>query len=227
MGRLGSQVADPIAAGAGCYATYGGQFEAQQNAVRTLALYGSAMLVAMLVLLQLSCGSYRTALLVMLNLPLSLIGGVAAVFLTSGTPMLPNLAALVGIGEGMYRPPVLSLPSLVGFFTLFGIAVRNGILLVNHYRHLEEHEGRTRAESVIEGSLDRLSPILMTALSAALGLIPLALASGKPGSEILAPLSIVVLGGLVSSTFLNLFIVPAGYAMVHRDAAVVNSGVES
>ena len=221
------RVTDPIVAGVGCYATYGGQFEAQQNAVRTLTLFGGGMLIAMLVILQLSCGSYRIALLVMLNLPLSLIGGVAAVFVTSGTPVWSNLAALIGIGGEAYRPPVLSLPSLVGFFTLFGIAVRNGILLVNHYRHLEEQEGRTSQDAVIVGSLDRLSPILMTAMSAALGLFPLALASGKPGSEILAPLSIVVLGGLVSSTFLNLFIVPAGYALVHRKAAVVNSGVES
>jgi HME family heavy-metal exporter len=207
-------VAEPLVAAAGCYATYGGQFEAQQGAVRTLGLYGGGVLLAMLVLLQLSCGSYRTAWLVLLNLPLALIGGVAAVFLTAGDAAA-NFAALLGLG-GTYRPPVLSLPSLVGFVTLFGIAVRNGILLVNHYHHLEEHEGRTAAESVVEGSLDRLSPILMTALSAALGLIPLALAAGRPGSEILAPLSIVVLGGLVSSTFLNLVVVPAGYALVHR-----------
>jgi Cu/Ag efflux pump CusA len=105
---------------------------------------------------------------------------------------------------------------MVGFVTLFGIAVRNGILLVNHYDHLERHEGRSRAEAVVDGSMERLVPILMTALTAALGLLPLALAIDKPGSELLAPLAIVVLGGLVTSTILNLFVVPAGYALAFR-----------
>jgi Cu/Ag efflux pump CusA len=105
---------------------------------------------------------------------------------------------------------------MVGFVTLFGIAVRNGILLVNHYAQLEQHEGCSREESVIRGSVERLVPILMTALTAALGLIPLAMSGDKPGSELLAALSIVVLGGLVSSTLLNLFVVPAGYALAFR-----------
>jgi Cu/Ag efflux pump CusA len=103
---------------------------------------------------------------------------------------------------------------MVGFVTLFGIAVRNGILLVSHYTHLVEVEGKSLEVAVVQGSLERLVPILMTALCAALGLLPLALAMGEPGSELLAPLAVVVLGGLVSSTLLNLIVVPAGYALV-------------
>jgi CzcA family heavy metal efflux pump len=212
------RIADPIIARAGCFAVYGGQFEAQQSAIRTLGLYGTAALVLMLLLLQASTGSYRNAVLVMANLPLALIGGIVAVFVAESPDPWANLLALFGAGAA-YRPPVLSLPSLVGFFTLFGIAVRNGILLVNHYRHIEEHEGRSGVEAVVHGSMERLVPILMTALTAALGLIPLAAAAGEPGSELLAPLSIVVLGGLVSSTFLNLIVVPAGYAWLHRRKA--------
>ena len=109
---------------------------------------------------------------------------------------------------------MVSIASLVGFITLFGIAVRNGILLVNHIDHVHRQEGRDLHEAIIKGSLERLTPILMTALTAALGLVPLALSAGEPGSELLAPLAIVVLGGLTTSTLLNLFVVPAGYAMV-------------
>ncbi len=109
--------------------------------------------------------------------------------------------------------PVISIASMVGFVTLFGIAVRNGILLVAHYQHLMTEEGKPRLEAVMQGSAERLIPILMTALAAVLGLIPLALAAGEPGSELLAPLAIVVLGGLVSSTFLNLIVVPAGFVL--------------
>jgi Cu/Ag efflux pump CusA len=105
---------------------------------------------------------------------------------------------------------------MVGFITLFGIAVRNGILLVNHYAHVMEVEGQPMEVAIVQGSMERLAPILMTALCAALGLVPLAFAAGQPGSELLAPLAIVVLGGLISSTFLNLIVVPAGYAMIHR-----------
>ena len=111
---------------------------------------------------------------------------------------------------------MISIASMVGFVTLFGIAVRNGILLVNHYDHLRERENKSIGEAIMQGSLERLVPILMTALAAMLGLVPLALAKNKPGSELLAPLAIVVLGGLISSTVLNLFVVPAGYAAAFR-----------
>jgi len=205
---------DPIVAASGSRATYGGQFEAQQSASRTILLMGSGVLLAMLVLLRLSTGSLRAALLVMINLPLGLIGGILAVYVAESPSVVANSLSLVGLGSERYQAPVISIASMVGFVTLFGIAVRNGLLLVNHYDHLRREEGCSISEAVFRGSLERLSPILMTALSSALGLLPLALAAGKPGNELLAPLAIVVLGGLFSSTILNLFVIPAGYALV-------------
>ena len=127
--------------------------------------------------------------------------------------MAQNVAGL--FGRGIYVAPVLSIASLVGFITLFGIAVRNGILLVNHYRYLAEQEGRPLHEAIVQGSMERLVPILMTALTAALALVPIVLEGDQPGNEILAPLSVVILGGLLTSTFLNLVLVPAGYAAIH------------
>ena len=111
---------------------------------------------------------------------------------------------------------MISIASLVGFITLFGIAVRNGILLVNHYRHLIEEEGKSMYDAVLQGSMERLVPILMTALTAALALIPIVIKGDRSGNEILAPLAVVILGGLLTSTFLNLVVVPAGYAAIHR-----------
>ena len=146
----------------------------------------------------------------MLNMPLALIGGIAAIYLTSRP--IGNTLAL--FGAGVYEAPVISIASMVGFITLFGIAVRNGILLINHYNHLMREEGVPLHDAIIQGSMERLVPIMMTALCAALGLLPLALAGGEPGSELLAPLAIVTLGGLLSSTFLNLIVVPAGYSLV-------------
>ncbi len=209
---------DPIVARAGCTVHYGGQFEAQQSASRTILTMGIVVAVVMFLLLQLATGRARTALLVMLNLPLALIGGIAAIYLTESPALVTNTLALFGIGSARYIAPVISIASMVGFVTLFGIAVRNGILLVNHYAHLEQHEGCTRAEALVRGSMERLVPILMTALTAALGLIPLAFSGSKPGSELLAPLAVVVLGGLVSSTVLNLFVIPAGYALAFRNS---------
>ncbi len=205
---------DPIVARAGCTVHYGGQFEAQQSASRTILLMGLGVAVVMYLLLQLSTGSHRVAALVMLNLPLALIGGVLAIYLVESPSVLWNTLALVGISSTRYVAPIVSIASLVGFITLFGIAVRNGILLVNHYDHLRRSEGRSLHDAIRHGSLERLVPILMTALTAALGLLPLALARGEPGSELLAPLAIVVLGGLLSSTALNLIVVPVGYALI-------------
>jgi len=226
LGQLVAQVqakVDPIVQKAGYTVHYGGQFEAQQSASRTILIMGAGVAVFMFLLLQLSTGKARVALLVMLNLPLALIGGIVAIFLTESPSIGGNILALFGLSSSRYIAPVISIASMVGFVTLFGIAVRNGILLVNHYDHFQEREGKSIGDSIIQGSLERLVPILMTALAAMLGLVPLALAKGKPGSELLAPLAIVVLGGLVSSTFLNLFVVPAGYALVFkvkREAAV-------
>ena len=170
---------------------YGGQFESAEGASRVLGLMGAVCLLGIFGLLYAAFGSLRDAALVMLNLPLALIGGAAGVYLEGG---------------------VLSIASLVGFITLFGIATRNGIMLVSHIRHLMHEEGvREIDEAVRRGASERLIPILMTALAAGIGLVPLALSAGDPGSEIQAPMALVILCGLVSSTALNMFIVPALY----------------
>jgi len=170
---------------------YGGQFESAEGATRTLGLLGLGCLIGILALLFSAFGSLRDAVLVMVNLPLALIGGAAGVVLQGG---------------------VLSIASLVGFITLFGIATRNGIMLVSHIRHLAHEEGvHDIDQAVRQGAQERLVPILMTALAAGLGLVPLALSGGEPGSEIQAPMAIVILCGLVSSTSLNMFVVPALY----------------
>lgn len=204
---------DPIVQKAGFTVSYGGQFEAQQSATRTILVTGLVVAVVMLMLLQISTGSMRAALLVMVNMPLALIGGIAAIFLTEGGDVWTNIQALLGMGP-VYVAPVISIASMVGFITLFGISIRNGILLINHYNHLIDREEVSFGTAIVQGSMERLVPILMTALAAALGLLPLALAAGKPGSELLAPLAIVTLGGLLTSTFLNLIVVPAGFSLI-------------
>jgi HME family heavy-metal exporter len=213
MGHLIEEVqskVNPIVHRYGYEVHYGGQFEAQQSASRTLYIMGAGVIVAILLLLYSAFGSARAALLIMLNLPLALIGGIVAIFLSESDNPFVNFTHMITGGD--YVAPVISIASMVGFITLFGIAVRNGILLVAHYQHLQR-DGVPMAEAILQGSTERLVPILMTALAAVLGLIPLALAAGEPGSELLAPLAIVVLGGLISSTFLNLVVVPAGYAL--------------
>lgn len=228
LGDLVRQVqerVEPIVQRSGYLVEFGGQFEAQQSAARTLLFAGGGIALVMLMLLQLSTGSLRVAALVMVNLPLAIIGGIIAIFIMDSVlhvggggigGLARNTLALFGIGSSPYQLPVISIASLVGFITLFGIAVRNGILLVNHYKYVMDHEAKPLAEAIVQGSMERLVPILMTALCAALGLLPLALAAGEPGSELLAPLAVVVLGGLLTSTFLNLIVIPAGYSMIHR-----------
>lgn len=175
----------------GYHIEYGGQFEAAQQASQTLLWLGLAVLLGIFLLLQVAFSSTRDALLVMLNLPLALMGGVAGVYLSGG---------------------VLSIASIIGFITLFGIATRNGIMLVSHIRHLHQEEGvQDLTQAVLRGAEERLAPILMTALASGLGLLPLALATGEPGAEIQAPMAVVILCGLVSSTFLNMFVVPTLY----------------
>ena len=216
LGHLVDQVrerVDPIVQNYGYTVKYGGQFEAQQSASQTITLFSGVVVLIMVVLLNLAIGSLRVSLLVLVNLPLALIGGILAIFLTESPNPVMNFAAL--FGAGAYTAPVISIASLVGFITLFGIAVRNGILLVNHYKHLMTEEGVPMHEAIVQGSMERLVPILMTALTAALALIPIILKGDKPGNEILAPLSVVILGGLLTSTFLNLVVVPAGYAAIH------------
>ncbi len=180
-----------IAAAPGYRVEFGGQFESAEEAGRILLLVSIGVVIGIGFLLNLAFGSARDAALVMLNLPLALIGGVAGVFVSGG---------------------VLSVASLIGFITVFGIATRNGIMLVSHIRHLREKEGVTDfREAVFRGAMERLVPILMTALAAGLALIPLALGGGKPGNEIQTPMAIVILGGLLTSMLLNMIVVPALY----------------
>lgn len=218
LGHVVEQVqalVDPIVRSHGYTVSYGGQFEAQQSASRTIYIFSGLVVLIMILLLHLAIGSIRVALLVLVNLPLALIGGIAAIYLTGSPDLLRNTAALFGLG-GEYTAPVISIASMVGFITLFGIAVRNGILLVNHYRHLVEIEGLAMFDAIVQGSSERLVPILMTALTAALAVVPIIIKGHQPGNEILAPLSVVLLGGLLTSTFLNLVVVPAGYAAIHK-----------
>ncbi|HEY6507351.1 MAG TPA: efflux RND transporter permease subunit, partial [Vicinamibacterales bacterium] len=186
-----SAVARDVVLPKGYRVEYGGQFESQQSASQRLLLLGVAVLAGVFMLLVLAFGRARDAVLVMLNLPLALIGGVAGVFLSGG---------------------VLSVASMIGFITLFGIATRNGIMLVSHIRHLIEEEGVVDFRTAVErGAQERLVPILMTAMAAGLALIPLALGGGQAGSEIQTPMAIVILCGLSTSTLLNMVVVPALY----------------
>ena len=175
----------------GYYIEYGGQFESAAGATRTLTLLGMVVIAGIFLLLYLAFRSIGDALLVMINLPLALIGGIAGMYVAGG---------------------VLSVATLIGFIALFGIATRNGVMLISHIRHLLERENVSDPlEAVTRGARERLIPILMTALAAGLALIPLALAAGEPGSEIQAPMAMVILFGLLTSTLLNMFVVPSLY----------------
>lgn len=185
--RVGSSVHLPQ----GYRIEYGGQFESEAAASERLGILSVLVVVGILLILTTAFGSARDALIIMLNLPLALVGGVLGVYASGG---------------------VLSVASIIGFITLFGVATRNGIMLVSHIRHLLEAEGVSDLrEAVMRGAGERVSPILMTALAAGLALIPVALGMGKPGSEIQAPMALVILFGLLSSTALNMVVVPAAY----------------
>ena len=173
----------------GYYIEYGGQFESQQAATRTLTFASLVALLVIFLLLYQEFRDFGLSGLIMINLPLALIGGVASIWFTSG---------------------IISIPAIIGFISLLGIAVRNGILLVSHYRQLQG-EGLTLYDAVVQGSIDRLNPILMTSLTSALALIPLALNGDASGNEIQSPMAKVILGGLISSTLLNGFIIPIVY----------------
>jgi Cu/Ag efflux pump CusA len=173
---------------------YGGQFEAEAEASKTLLVTSLLALFVIFFLLYQEFKNVKISTIILLNLPLALIGGVLSVWITSG---------------------MLSIPAIIGFITLFGIATRNGILLISHYQTLS-NEGLPLYDTIIQGSRDRLSPILMTALTAGLALIPLAMGGELPGNEIQSPMAKVILGGLLSSTLLNLFVVPVVYYLANR-----------
>src|SRR5437899_2806551 len=207
--EIRSKIARDVALPEGYFVQYGGQFEAQEEATRKITVMSVVAIAGIFLLLYLALRSTRLALLVMANLPLALIGGV-----------------LMGLISGV----TLSVASLVGFITLFGIATRNGIMLITHYQHLTD-EGVSLRQSIIQGSLERLSPILMTALVTGVGLIPLALGVGQPGKEIQQPMAVVILGGIVTSTFLNMIVIPPlyfkyGSAGVRVEDEVYSAGAE-
>ena len=181
----------------GYHVEYGGQFESEAAASRTLFLTSMISILIIFLILFHEFRSLSLSGIIMLNLPLAIIGGVISIWFTSG---------------------VISIPSIIGFISLFGIATRNGILLVSHYNWLRA-EGYSLRESILQGSLDRLNPILMTALSSALALIPLAMGGDLPGNEIQSPMAQVILGGLLSSTLLNGFVVPIVYYLLNRKKA--------
>ncbi len=175
----------------GYHAELLGEYEERQNAEQRLMYFGIVAAVGIFLLLQISFSSFRLALLSFLTLPSALVGGVLAAWL----------------GDG-----VISLGSLVGFLTVLGIAARNGIMMISHFQHLEREEGMTFGpELVLRGARERLAPILMTALATGLALVPLVVAGSIPGHEIEHPMAAVILGGLVTSTLLNLFLVPSLY----------------
>ncbi len=178
----------------GYFIEYGGQFESAATATRRILFASLLALGVIFMILFIEFRRLGLAAIILINLPLALIGGVGAVWITSGS---------------------ISIPALIGFITLFGIATRNGILLVSRYQALAD-QGMNIREAIIKGSADRLNPILMTALTAALALLPLVLRGGDPGNEIQSPMGVVILGGLITSTILNLFVIPAIYLIVGK-----------
>jgi nickel/cobalt tolerance cation efflux system protein len=184
-----AQIRENVQLPSGYFIQYGGQFESEQRATSNLLIYSILAAIVIAVLMFFSVKSLPATVAIMLNLPLALVGGIVSILLTGG---------------------VMSIASLIGFITLFGVAVRNGLLLVDNYNH-RFAQGIPLKTVIIGGSLDRINAILMTALTSALGMLPLALASGA-GNEILQPLAIVVLGGLFTSTVLTLLVIPALYA---------------
>ncbi|MDE7471259.1 MAG: efflux RND transporter permease subunit, partial [Paramuribaculum sp.] len=174
--------------------SYGGQFESEESASRTLALTSLGAIALIFLLLYSEFKSTSQSLVILLNMPLAMIGGILILFVTGSE---------------------INIPAIIGFISLLGISTRNGMLLISRYNTLHE-EGMSLDERVIKGSIDRLNPILMTALTSALALLPLALRGSSPGNEIQSPMATVILGGLLSSTLLNIFVVPAIYKLLNR-----------
>ncbi|WP_445664699.1 efflux RND transporter permease subunit [Fodinibius sp. AD559] len=202
VNAISANISENINFPQGYFVEYGGQFESQAQATRTISLLSIVAILLIYLLLYLEFSSLKTALLVMMNLPFALIGGIVIVWFTSG---------------------IVSIASLVGFITLFGIATRNGILMVSHYQYLRWEEDKSFMQAIRQGAMERLNPILMTALTAGLALIPLALAAGEPGNEIQSPMAQVILGGLISSTLLNMIVIPALLAQFEKNDSVALS----
>ncbi len=199
MEEVQRRVHEKVALPPGYFINYGGQFENQQQASRLMIFLGFFSLASIFILLYVHFKSSFISLQVMLNIPMAFIGGVVAIAITDGT---------------------ISIASLVAFVTLCGIASRNGIMMISHYLHLMKHEGENFSkEMVIRGSLERLIPVLMTALTAILGLLPLVLSQGEPGKEILHPVAIVIVGGLISSTLLDMFVTPTVFYHFGKNSA--------
>lgn len=189
--RIGKNITLPE----GYHIEYGGQFESEQQAGRTLLLTSLLSVVLIFLLLYMQFRNALESAVILLNLPFALIGGIFVLCLTSGE---------------------ISIPAIIGFISLFGIATRNGMLLITRYNMLRQDEGLSVSESIVRGSVDRMNPILMTALTSALALIPLAVRGDLPGNEIQSPMAVVILGGLLSSILLNAFIIPIVYGWLSR-----------
>ena len=189
----------------GVHAEVLGEFAERQAAQSRLFLFAAVAVIGIFLILLASFGSWRLATLAFVTLPMALVGGVLA-------------ANYIGGG-------IISIGSLVGFFTVLGIVARNGIMMVSHYKHLEDHEGMTFGpELVARGSRERLAPILMTALTTGLALVPLVLSGNLPGQEIEYPMSIVILGGLITTTLLNLFVLPSLYLRFGKSSRFAEPG---
>lgn len=199
---------DPAMHAMGCTVDYAGTIKSREQAQERLGLLSLGVCVLVVLLLTGSLGGVRRALLTLLNIPLCLVGGIVAVLLAS-PDTLSSLAA------GSYVPPILSVSSLVGFVTVIGFAIRSGLILLNRYRSLEA-QGLSPLEAIRSGSLERVIPIMMTSLTTILGLLPLVWAREQPGGELLAPLAVVQLGGLISATVLNLLVMPASCVLFAR-----------
>ena len=189
VGDMEDRVKAQVQLPEGYFLEYGGQFEAQQRSTRTLSILTVFSLIAIFFILLKALGDWRAAVQVMVKVPLALVGAIIALLLTGG---------------------VFSIATLVGFISLVGITSRNGIMMISHYLHLMKEEGEDFTEEmVIRGSLERLVPVLMTALTAGLSLIPLVIAAGEPGKEILHPLAVVMLGGILTTTLFDQAFTPA------------------
>lgn len=201
VNEISRRVEDEVKLPAGYHLQYSGQFESEAAASRTLALTSLLALVIIFLLLYGEFHDLRQSLVILINMPLAMIGGVLILVITGGE---------------------LNIPAIIGFISLLGISTRNGMLLISRYNHLRD-EGEDLTRRIAAGSVDRLLPIIMTALTSALALIPLALRGHEPGNEIQSPLAIVILGGLISSTALNIFVVPILYRIISRKRSTVNS----